>query len=125
MEESKKTKAEFNENAFKISRLHNSWLDVQKYRKNCNYKSLKITLDSIEAELYYDAKKLDKEIDKEEDKYVKRLKKINTEIKNSIKKLKLEEVYDNYFQKEIILREIQQESGMGSTYKPEDEDEFD
>jgi len=138
MEETRET-AKYNESGLKIQRLHNHWLDVSKFREIGLLDKVKWKLDSIELELEYDAKK----IDGNEEGYIDNLKEINKSIEGIDKKINLfkikianitEEELKNIYNvliykylkdKEKILREIQQESGMGSKYVSSDEDEWD
>jgi len=109
----------FNEAAFQVQRIHNIWLDLRKNRERGNLLACKWILDSLELELYYDAKKLSED-------YLIRLEKINKEI-DSISLIKKSGglLYIKLMEKEKLLREILQESGKGSTYKRKDEDELD
>lgn len=111
--------SEFNENANKIQRLHNYWLEIAKARHRGNFGDARWLLDTVESELKYEAKRIDKANDT---KYVADLKEINTKLNNT-RKLFL--VYRLILEKEELLREVQQEIGMGTTYKDPDEDEMD
>ena len=119
METSERTVSEYNENAFATSRLHNIWLDARNNRENGNllgHKGYKWNLDSAEIELKKDAKKLDSE---QGTTYVKTLKEINEKVNCS---KTFQSLYYNLMEKEELLRDIQQDSGKGTTYKDIDED---
>ena len=111
--------AAFNENAFKIQRLHNYWLEAARYRHNGYFEKSRWFLDTIEAELKFDARKLDK---RKGYKFVLRLININRKFIFSESKPKF---YMLLLEKEEVLREVQQEIGMGTTYRDLDEDDMD
>lgn len=112
--------SEFNESMLQIQRLHNHWLDFDKFIKRGDFSSARWELDSIEGELFWDAKRIDR--DDDETGYVKQLFVINKTIKISFFKIHPVKVYNLLREKERLLREIQQESGKGARYKSEDED---
>ena len=109
--ESGKQVSQFNENALKISRLHNIYLELAINMHNGNFHKSRWLLRTLEAEFKWYAKSLDK---KEETNYIEKLNNINIAFNNSSSQ---EEVYELLLEKEEILREIQQEIGMGSTFK--------
>lgn len=134
--EEKRQISEYNENALSISRLHNHWIDFYKHMEAGIYGKVKEKLESIEIELKYDAKNLEKSSGI---KYNTELEKINKKIKDiplqiskirkSLKEQSIEKLYNALLheplrEKAILLKEIQQESGKGSTYKNPEEDEM-
>lgn len=124
MPEDNRQVSEFNENALKISRLHNHWCGAARYRELGNFRMYRWKLDSIQCELIYNAKKLDNDSNKT---YLINLNEVNKEIKeaNNESPINPESIYEVLMKKEIILREVQQECGMGSTYRGIDDDDMD
>jgi len=124
--------SEYNENAFQISRLHNHWMEVARYREKGMLQQVRWKLDSIEIELKLDAK--EDEINKL-DEINKNIKEIDIRISNLKKNKDLTEddlrnlpnilLYDLLKQKEEILRDVRQKAGKGTTYKDLDADEMD
>jgi len=122
MGEEEKKISEFNESMLQIQRLDNKWREIANAREQGDLSRAKFKLDSIEIELMNDAKILtNREYD-----YVKELKNINKEIYNlNPKETKsIIKLYILLKEKEILLRQIQQECGKGSRYKASDEDEM-
>ena len=111
--------SEFNESMLQIQRLHNHWLDFDKFVKRGNFLPARWELDSVESELYWDAKRMDRD---EELGFVKQLNDINLLIQSAYNRGFVKLVYTLLRNKERLLREIQQESGKGSRYKSEEED---
>ncbi len=124
MDESKQI-SEFNESMFQIQRLHNHWLEFDKFIKRGDFSKARWELDSVESELYWDAKRLDddgrKELDKEEG-FMNQLINSNKILQGAFYKGYLNIIYTLLRSKERLLREIQQESGKGARYKDADED---
>ncbi len=122
MGEDEKKVSEFNESMLQIQRLHNHWLDLSKFRERGDLGQAKFKLDSIEIELMNDARNLTDD----EDNYLEKLKDINDKIHNLDSNVKsIVELYKLLKDKEIILRQIQQECGKGSRYRDFSEDEMD
>lgn len=122
MAEDIKKISEFNESAYQINRLNNIWIKCQIFRNSGLLINWKWKLDDALAELSYDASRLDDSEDKE---YLKTLQRIDKEIAFAEKYKNLRLLYKKLFEKELILREIQQECGKGSRYKSADEDVMD
>ena len=113
----------FNETARKIIRIDRAWDRAATQREHGQLEKWKWTLDTVERELKHAAKKKLDQTQKTG--YVKALEKINEEIiKTQIRK-KRAEFYRKLNEKEDLLREIQEEAGMGTGWKGEDEDEMD
>lgn len=140
MEEEKRQVSEYNENALQIIRLNNLWIDYYRYMEAGSYGRVKEKLESIETELLYDAKQLERN---NVGKYHTQLKNINDDIEKIPNKLKILEKNDDSIFKEDsreriyyaflynplrkkarLLKEIQQEAGKGARYKDPDEDEM-
>jgi len=81
------------------------------------------TLDSLQRELTFDLKKMDSNEEKDINKYSIRLKLIEEKLCKEIKDK--EKTYANLSEKEVILREVQEECGKGSRriYSDDDDDE--
>ena len=117
--------AEFNESLLQIQRIHNHWLNLDKFKQRGDLAKAKFVLDSIEDELYYDAKDMD---DKENEKYIEQLDNIEKEHNKIIINKEADafiKLYNLVRKKERLLREIQQECGKGARYKSADEDTLD
>lgn len=122
--------SEFNESLLKIGRLNRHWDSVALFREKGEFNKLKWKLVSIEQELDFSAKKLDKK--SKDNNYIQQLKNINDAIdKLNISKSSketynnLQELYKTLQEKEKLLREIQEVVGMGAKYKDISEDEWD
>lgn len=124
MPEEEKLISEFNEAGFQISRLHNLYLKSQFLRERGRLIHCKWILDSIEVELWNDAKRLDGDKMKEEDKesYVSKIKKVDDELDKIIKEKEYVKLYLKLIEKEKLLKEIQDAAGKGARYKPADDD---
>lgn len=109
---------EFNENAAKIQRLNNYWLEIARLRHNGNLIKVIWVLDTVEAELKWDAESLDNKLHTTFVRDLKRLNKFMTLATNEM-------LYYLTLRKEELLRKIQQEIGMGTTYKDPEEDDWD
>jgi len=118
-EEQVRQVTDFNENAAKIQRLNNIYLEVARNRENGNLIKAKWRLDTMEAELKCHAKRLDKE---DQDIYLPELKRLNANIHSATSQGVL---YYFLLKKEELLREIQQEIGMGTTYRDPGDDDMD
>lgn len=114
--------SEFNEMGFQIQRLHNIWVECERLSRQGKFLSWNWQLDNAKKELYWDAKDLDKRNDK---KYIINIEEINKKIFIAFSLKRMGTIYKLLTEKEIILREIQQECGKGSRYKSSDEDEMD
>ena len=113
--------SEFNENANKIFRLHNIWLECGRFSNEGRFEKWNWKLDEAKRELFSEAKRLS---DKDNN-YMKKLEELDKKIlKAHIKKMKKSH-YNFLQEKEILLRDIQQESGMGLTHKSVEEDDWD
>ncbi len=116
-----KVVSEFNENANKIARLHNIWLDCERYSNNGRFQKWNWKLDTAKRELFFEARRVSNEdID-----YLINIKEVDKKILSAILMKKRNTLYALLQQKEIILRDIQQESGMGLTHKSAEEDDWD
>lgn len=111
--------SEFNENALKIQRLHNLYLDIARYRHNGDLIRERWILETLEAELKFNAKRLDSN---DNTNYLATLKEINSELSTT---KNLYAMHILLIKKEELLREVQQEIGMGTTYKDPSEDDMD
>ncbi len=125
MEHKEKLISTFNESALQIQRIGNDLVEAKYHRKKGRLIKYRFILETIEDELYYDAKKLDKNIKEESEKYLYNLKEINKSIDLSILSKDFSKFYQDLRKKERLLREIQQECGKGASYKSADEDELD
>lgn len=129
--EEKQLISAYNESGFQISRLHNHWNELNRYRESGEHLKYKRKLESIELELRYDAEMVNEE-------YLDKLKQINTKIRATFLDLSLrkinpmkiktnavlliDELEALLMEKESMLRKIQQESGKGSKYTDPEED---
>ena len=111
MQESKKI-SEFNEAGLQIQRLHNSWLDIARFRERGDFYAARWKLDTIEAELNNDIVRQE---------FVDEMKELNESIFNEVSKL---EVYKLLLKKEKLLRRVQDKAGKGGKYKDPDEDGY-
>jgi hypothetical protein len=115
-EDTKKLTSEFNEGGFQILRLHKCWTKCDFYSKRGLFSEWKWELDRAWIELSTDAKRLD------EDKYTR---------KNMIYNIKIQlaknrdEIYKALQDKEMFLRNLQEEAGKGSKKKSVDDEDFD
>ena len=117
--------SEFNEAAFQISRIHNTWLEIKSLRESGNLIKCKFKLDSIAAELWNDAERLDeqssnKKKEKNEITYISEIKKIDNQIHKSQINRNLPRFYFLLLEKEKLLRKIQEKSGKGAKYRIDD-----
>jgi len=112
--------SEFNEAVFQIGRLHNIWLQSRVARESGQLIKWKWILDSAMIELCNDVRRLD-EI-KETDTYKEKLEKLDQEIESAEKRQDFKELYKKLKEKEMLLREIQEEAGKGSKLKSIEED---
>ena len=115
--EKKSLISEFNEAKFRIFRLHNLFQDCNSYSCIGNLYGWKWKLDTIWRELSSSAKK------KADDEYFNKIKKLNKNIQES--ESDSAKLYETLSKKEIFLRQLQDDVGMGSKWKPEDEDMMD
>ena len=115
--EKKSLISEFNEAKFRIFRLHNLFQDCNSYSCAGNLHGWKWKLDTIWRELSSSAKK------KSDDKYFKKIDKLNKDIQES--ESDSGKLYEELGKKEMFLRQLQDDVGMGSKWKPEDEDMMD
>ncbi len=123
MKEEEKQISTFNESILQIQRLNNDLVEAKYHRKKGRLKNYKFILETIEDELYYDAKILDKRIKDKDRKYITRLRELNEIIDMSILSKNFKDFYLTLREKERLLREIQQNCGKGSSYKREGEDD--
>ncbi len=121
MADDKDLGAEYNESLLKIGRLNNHWIALAKIREDGELGKVKGKLDSIELELIFNAEKLDK---KPNNNYVEQLEEINDKLESSAKTKRIIQFFKALKEKEKLLREIQQQSGMGSKFKDSSEDEW-
>jgi len=119
---SSKEVSEFNENAFSIARLHEIKEAGRRARESGNLIKYSEVLDSMEIELRYDSKKIDKA---EKTTFASKLDNVNKKIISAKLSKKLGNYYSALREKDILLREIQEESGKGTRYKSMDEDDWD
>jgi hypothetical protein len=119
--------AQFDESIMKLFRMNNSWVRAQRYRESGNLIQWRWVLDSLYLELAYESERLDKdnELEGKPEGYVAKLKKLDHNIPELILKRKLADLYETLKEKERLLREIQQESGMGTKHKSMIDDEMD
>ena len=117
MAEQNKTVSEFNEMGRHIDRLDIIWRSCRQKKNSGNLSGWKWDLDSAEIELEWDAKKLDKE--KDSNCYIQTLKDLNSNILGAEQKKSFEDWYKHLKEKEMLLREVQQQSGKGSRYRDE------
>ena len=115
MEEDKKL-SQYNEAGFQIQRLHNIWLDTRLAREKGNLKQVRWKLDSAEVELSEDIDEHD-EGKKDEEKFSKKLEKINENIGTTSKEKEITNFYINLMKKEKLLRKIQNKAGKGAKYR--------
>jgi len=129
----------YNEAIQQIIRIGNHWVEISRLREQGKLKKVKFKLDSVEAELKYD---IEETLDNL--KYKERLKAINQSIRDAEKKVirytlkyqkEIDEeiiekvynfnLYSPLLKKEELLREVQQKSGKGSSYKSSEEEDMD
>ena len=129
--EGERTISEFNEAKFQIYRLNNIWLNCRKFREDGQLIEWKWALDTAQIELNEDAEKLDKkgkqseegeegEIEKYE--FAEKLRELDEKIETAEIDLDRIKMYKFLKEKEMTLRKIQNLSGKGAKYRPEDED---
>ena len=113
--------SEFNENANKIFRLHNIWLECGRFSNEGRFEKWNWKLDESKRELFSEAKRLSND----DNNYIKKLEELDKKILNAQIMKKKKSLYSSLQEKEILLRDIQQESGMGLTHKSVEEDDWD
>lgn len=136
--EEKKEISVYNEAVQQVMRIGNHWVEIAKLRERGKLNRVKFKLDSVEAEFKYDILHTLKA-----DGYEEKLKNVNQKIREASIRLSqyikkhgqvemeiLENVYNQHLyepliEKEELLREIQQKSGKGSSYKGTDEEDMD
>jgi len=130
----------FNDAVYQMKRLDFCWITIARNREMGKLNVVRWKLDSVEAELRYDADKMDRE---RSSTFITRLDALNKKIRNAdfkftLYKVKyysgddehlLHQAYNHFFytlllEKEVLLREVQQESGKGSKYKSVDDDDM-
>jgi len=121
MDDTPKLVAEFNENKNKILRLDEIW-------RSCRSKILRGDVRGYRWELFVAERELNEEArrlggDDDDKNYINKIKKINGTIKTSQKNV--EDFFLILGDKEDLLREIQQKSGLGVTHKDIDADDWD
>jgi len=123
-DDSKKT-SEFNEAIFQLQRLNFIWIDSRKNRENGNYQKYKSNLDSATIELSPDIVRLDNEniMDKNYISYKRKIEQINNEIERSALMRNRNLLYKKLMEKEILLRNIQEDAGKGGKLIDPDDDE--
>jgi hypothetical protein len=106
--ETEKQVSKYNDAAFSISRLNDSWNLCKIYIRRGNFKAWKIELDNIFLELYPDLLKQDnnKELEKENDELM-------ANIANSKNK---RELFFNLMKRHSFLRKLQDLAGKAGVY---------
>jgi len=110
--------SQYNEAKLQIFRLHNIWLQARIYREAGKLEKLRWVLDSAKLELNTDAVRLDKEGST----FLSDLKAIEEEIKKTVDGKDPAQTYNKLIEKEIILRNIQEEAGKGGKLRYEDDE---
>ena len=113
--------SEFNENANKIARLHNIWLECERFSNDGRFPKWNWKLDTAKRELFSEAKRLSDE----NNNYIEKLEEMDKKVLRALAMRKTNILYNLLQEKEIMLRDIQQESGMGLTHKSTEEDDWD
>ncbi len=124
-EEKKNLISDFNEAKFQILRLHLLWQSCNSLSQSGKLIQWKWKLDNIWRELSVDAAEKDDSVDKDKEKYFIRVKDINKAIVTAETKKNRAEIYDALQNKEIFLRQLQQDAGKGSRKHSQDEDDMD
>ena len=124
-DEKKELISDFNEAKFQILRLHLLWQSCNSRSQSGKLIQWKWKLDTMWRELSVDATEKDNSIDKDKDKYFTRVKELNKNIAIAQDNNNREELYDTLQQKEIFLRQLQEDAGKGSRKHAHDEDDMD
>ena len=124
-DEKKELISDFNEAKFQILRLHLLWQSCNSLSQSGKLIQWKWKLDTMWRELSVDATEKDNSIDKDKDKYFTRVKELNKNIAIAQDNNNREELYDTLQQKEIFLRQLQEDAGKGSRKHAHDEDDMD
>jgi len=134
MDDESRLISEFNEAKFQIYRLHNIWVECKQLRESGQLIPWKWKLDTAQIELNEDAKRISNQTLSEEDEegkrknerkskdYIQILKLLDDDIENSEKQNDLKVMYEKLKEKEMLLREVQQECGKGARFRSEDDD---
>jgi hypothetical protein len=122
MEESEKLISQFNDAIQKIQRLNDIWVASRQLREKGLLKAWYFKLDGATAELKHDAELLDRK--NKNNYYIKELEAVTFKIKKAVARKDRTEMYEHIFEKECLLREIQDEAGMGPKRRPADDDEM-
>lgn len=117
--------SEFNSSLLAIQRLHNLWLDINKFSQRGNFQQWNYCLDVILRELSWDLIKSDKENNSNFKEQLEEIEaSINTINKTPNSNSKKSILYSILNKKEILLRQIQENSGKGSRYKLADSEDM-
>jgi len=116
-----KQTSEFNEAIMQLKRLNESWVLCARYRERGMFNELKAKLLTAEIELNYDIKRLNN-LDNH---YIETLKKINEDIEKFGIEKKRNLVHNKLVEKEMLLREVQEEAGKGMKFQDSDYSELD
>ena len=126
--------SKFNSASLQNQRLHNIWVEINKYRASSQNSKWNANLDTIWCELAGDVKK-----DSQEDIDFKKINKslsevgqvINWQATEGFKKIPKELIkkksnqYKELMEKEIFLRRLQNKQGKGTSYKDNSSDYLD
>jgi len=124
MEEEEKLISQFNDAILQIQRLDEIWKECRRCREKGLLLVWKWKLDSAELELNDDAERLDgnKEDNEKKTTFATKINNADREILIAQKKKDWTSFYLKLFEKEKILRSIQNSAGKGGKLKPEDDD---
>lgn len=134
-EEKEQKISKYNSGVSALIRLNDLWIDTHKHSRNGYFNSWNLDLDRIWCEL---AKNFEEKIYQEKkklfDDFETKLKdsgKINDFKSDAFKEIPNEEIkkrgvhYKILMEKELFLRRLENELGLGTAWEDEDEDDFD
>lgn len=101
-----------------IQRLNAAWIRATRHREGGNMEGWRWILDTVALELSYDINRLNKDKNL---KYKEKIDDNETKISTAFKNKNHAEQYKYLFEKEKILREIQEKSGKGAKMIDEEE----
>jgi len=113
---------QFNDAIQKIQRLNEDWVACKHYREHGKLIEWYWKLDSVFLELKYDGELIDNQNKQKEGGYIHKLKEISIRLNKAMVNKNKYYFYQYLIEKEALLREIQEESGMGAKRRVADED---
>lgn len=120
-----KTVSAYNEAGFQTQRLHNAWINCNRFKPAGELAKWRWELDNIFSELSYDIflkGKSNKLSDWDDNEVVMEFNSLDNRISLAFKLKSRALIYRLLLKKEAFLRILQNQAGKGSKYVDEDED---